>query len=919
MRQAAMKLAAGVALALAALCLLNPVSAGAAFGISAFDGQNTAAAGGGAFTQAGGHPYSAETTIAFNQTTDAKGNPLPDEAVRNLRLTLPLGFVANPLATPTRCTEAQLMAGLQAISVTGFCPDSSQVGTVNLVMPPGFGTFTVPLYNMIPSADEPAQLGFRFLVTDAHVDTRVAFLAGAYRVIAELHDVSNAVPLLGATLTLWGVPADSGHDALRGNCTETTAADLCPVDAPPVPFVRMPTACAASGAGLETSVHSESWPGSSADAAFFSHLPPGLPSPGPQQGPTGCANVPFDPSMSLQPTSHAADSPTGLHVNLSVPQAGLESPGGIAASDLKGAVIELPPGMSVNPAAADGLGACTPAQIGLGNDGEGGCPDSAKIGSLEIQTPLLADPVDGSVYLAAPKDNLFGSLLAIYLVAKGPGFVIKLPGHVEARPDGQLLVSFDDDPQLPFSMLSLDLFGGPRAPLRTPSACGSYTTNATLTPWSGTPPVRSASSFAVSTGPAGGPCPPGAFAPRLSAGTADPLAGRYSPFALRLTREDGEQELRGLGLTLPKGLLAKLAGVPYCPDSVLATIPSAEGTGAAQRASPSCPAASQIGTVTAGAGAGPNPFYVDSGRLYLAGPYKGAPLSVAAVVPALAGPFDLGNVVVRAALEVDPSTAQVTVLSDPIPTLLDGIPLDLRDLRVALSRPEFTLNPTSCAPMAFAGSATSAQGTTAPLSERFQVGSCADLPFKPRLSMRLLGATHRGAHPRLRAVLVGRGGDANIARASVALPHSEFLDQAHIGTVCTRVQFAAEKCPVRSIYGFARAFSPLLDQPLAGPVYLRSSNHTLPDLVAHLQGQVTIDLAGRIDSFHGGVRTTFEALPDAPVHRFVLEMNGGRRGLLVNSTDLCHRSHRATVDLDGQNGKASDSSPALRIGCGKRF
>ncbi|HEY4561850.1 MAG TPA: hypothetical protein VIJ36_02670, partial [Thermoanaerobaculia bacterium] len=431
------------------------------------------------------------------------------------------------------------------------------------------------------------------------------------------------------------------------------------------------------------------------------------------------------------------------------------------------------------------------------------------------------------------------------------------------------------------------------------------------------------SSFTVSADAKGAPCPPERFSPAFGGATENPLAGTYSPFNLSFSREDGEVQLEGLAATLPPGLLGSLKGIPYCPEAALAAVSGALGAGAAQEASPSCPTASRLGTVTVGAGAGPNPFYTQSGKAYLAGPYKGAPLSLAVIAPAVAGPFDLGSVVVRNALRVDPESTQITAVSDPLPQILHGIPLDLRDVRVALDRPSFTLNPTSCDPMAIEATLTSTKGTSAERSERFQVGACKRLAFGPGLSLRLKGGTHRAQHPALRAVLrmPTKGANANIARTSVALPHSEFLAQAHIRTVCTRVQFAAgagngTECPKGSVYGHAAAISPLLDEPLEGPVYLRSSNHTLPDLVAALGGQIDVDLVGRIDSARdGGIRTTFATVPDAPVSKFVLSMQGGRKGLLENSTDLCRSPHRATVAMDAHNGKTADSRPVLRVRC----
>ena len=430
--------------------------------------------------------------------------------------------------------------------------------------------------------------------------------------------------------------------------------------------------------------------------------------------------------------------------------------------------------------------------------------------------------------------------------------------------------------------------------------------------------MQHSDSFRIDRGPGGGPCPDGRFDPKLVAGTVNPVAGSYSPFALTLTRDDASQRLRGLSVALPPGLLGKLEGIPYCADAALAAIPESDGSGAAQLASPGCPAASKLGTVAVAAGAGSSPFHLDTGRAYLAGPYKGAPLSMAIVTPALAGPFDLGNVVVRAALAVDPGSARITAVSDPLPTILHGIPLDLRELRVAIDRPEFTLNPTSCNPMAVVGTATSVEGREASMADRFQVGACERLGFGPALKLKLSGPTRRGAYPALRAELNAKAGQANIGRVSVALPHSQFLAQEHIGTVCTRVQFAADRCPAGSVYGRARAVTPLLDRPLEGPVYLRSSSNPLPDLVAALDGQIEIDLVGRIDSVKGGIRTTFESVPDAPVSRFVLEMKGGRKGLLVNSRDLCGATGRAKVLIDGQNGKAADQNPALANSCGKK-
>jgi hypothetical protein len=543
------------------------------------------------------------------------------------------------------------------------------------------------------------------------------------------------------------------------------------------------------------------------------------------------------------------------------------------------------------------------------------CPNSSKVGSGEIVTPVLHHPLHADLYLAKQDDNPFNSLLAGYLVAQGDGVLLKVAGKFELDPGtGRIVASFDNNPQQPFTEMVLHLKGGNRGVITTPSKCGTYDTEYELTPWSGTAPVVGTSQFTIDQN-----CGvDGTFAPTFKAGSSNPLAGAFSPFVLQVTREAGTQRLAGMSVDPPPGLTAKLAGVPYCPDATLAAISGAPGSGAAQAASPSCPAASQVGRSVVGAGSG-SPFYLDTGKVYLAGPYRGAPVSLAIVTPAVAGPFDLGSVVVRAATSLDPATVRVHTVSDPLPTILQGIPLDLRDVRVILDRPGFVLNPTNCEPMTADGTILGAAGASVSVSDRYQVGECAALGFKPKLSLRLKGGTTRRKHPALTAVLRPRSGDANISRISVALPHSEFLDQAHIGTVCTRVQFAADNCPAASIYGKVTATTPLLDYPLTGNVYLRSSSHKLPDLVTDLRGvanqPIKIEAAGRIDSVRGGLRTTFDFVPDAPLTKVVLSMYGGKKGLLVNSRDICAKPYEAQVQFNAHNGREVLASPRLHAKC----
>jgi hypothetical protein len=880
-------------------------------------------------TQAASYPFQTSTRIEWSTRIDSFGNVVAAGDPKTVQVDLPPGFIVNPNAV-TKCPRDVFAEGSAA------CPISSQVGIVRVRMTSVHrDSNRYPLYNLEPGPNSPANFGFNVQGVPTIIDGSVR-TGGDYGLRASVRNISQVLPLAQSVVTLWGIPADPAHDRERGypatdgarECSPGVVSSSCSIDSPENPLVTNPTDCSAGT--LVTTVFSDSWsnPGIFKTASF-DRDPHGVP-----MAVENCEAVPFGGNISVQPTNSRADSPSGLHIELTVPQS--EAPDGLATAHLKKVVVTLPEGMSVNPSSADGLGSCSPAEIGLDSDATPRCPDTSKIGTVEVDTPLLDEPLTGSVYVAKQNDNPFNSLLAIYIVVEGPGVLIKLPGHVEADPNtGQLTTVFDDNPQLPFETLTMNLFGGPRAALVNPPTCGSHQVHSELSPWSAADPdnptaeeiVSFTDSFQITSDPNGQPCANTPAerpnSPKLEAGTLVPLAGDFSTLLTRLSREDGSQEIKGLDLTLPPGLVGKLAGLSYCPEAALAAAQAK--TGQEEQQSPSCPESSKVGTVHAGAGAGSNPLYVP-GNAYLSGPYKGAPLSLAVITPAVAGPFDLGTVVVRAALEVDPVTAQVHAITDEIPHILQGIPLHLRDLRVILDRPEFALNPTSCEGMAITGSATgagaslltSSDDTLASLFNRFQVGGCRGLGFKPRLALNLKGGTDRGDHPSLRAVLRARPGDANIARAAVTLPRSEFLDQGHIRTVCTRVQFAADQCPKGSIYGRATAITPLLDQPLTGPVYLRSSDNELPDLVADLNGQIEIELAGRIDSVKGGgIRTTFASVPDAPVSKFILTMKGGRKGLLVNSTDLCDGVHRASAKFDGHNGRIHDFAPRLRAGCGE--
>jgi len=786
----------------------------------------------------------------------------------------------------------------------------------------------------VPSPGEPALLGFKSFVFTAVLQPEVRSESDyGLRINVDDVPIPEASYYIGSTITLWGVPHDPVHDPYRFNDSGALGGHI---DGTPRPFLSAPTNCSTGPITLTQKMTPWQHPGLWAETSSTA------------EEPTGCDQVPFDPGISATPTTNVADSPSGLEVDVSTPQhEGCEqiepAPAadepqfdcGIAASHLKDTTVTLPAGLAINPSSANGLEGCTEAQIGLTTP-EGvvpqqftkavpSCPESSRIGSVEVDTPLLDAPMPGSVFIAKPHENPFNSLLAIYIVANDEerGLIVKLAGEVKADPvTGQLTTTVQNAPQLPFSHFLLHFKQGPHATLRTPANCGTYTTGAALTPYSQpTTPFLRQGSFSIDQGPGGGCATPNA--PSLDAGSVTPIAGAVTPTVVSLSRPDGSQEFSKVSLTLPPGLTGKLAGVGQCSDAALAA--AAAKSGRQEQAAPSCPANSHIGKVYVAAGSGPAP-YNTTADAYLTGPYKGAPLSMAVIAPAVAGPFDLGTVVVRVALQVNPQTTQIEASSDEFPRILAGIPLDVRSVRMVLDRPDFTRNGTSCDPSAFNGTLTSTLGQSAPLSERFQLAECSSLSFKPKLGIRLFGSTGRGGHPALRGVVQMPQGGANIAKASVALPHSEFLDQAHIGTVCTRVQFAqgdgnGSACPPASVYGKALAESPLVDYPLTGPAILRSSSHKLPDLVIALHGPpsqpVKADVVGRIDSVNGGIRTTFEGVPDLPVSKFVLSMKGGKKGLLQNSTDICQGTHKATAEFTGQNAKTAELAPELRNGkCG---
>jgi hypothetical protein len=903
--------------------------------------------------QAGAHE---DLTTSFDLAHTASGQTAND--LKDTVVNLPPGYLGNNTAVPT-CSVSQLINPSSG-PTESECPSASQVGTITLELTFPFSNHAAkgvmfPVYNMeVTSSGVTAQLGFNAVVFAQILDVSVRPDDSGLTVTAP--DIVNLGEPHGVSVTIWGVPASHLHDAQRGMaCTPAVYSidfvATCKgggeeVNGQPKPFLSVPTSCIPTTATIQA----DSWehPG-----ALLPDGPPDLSDPTWQQASseipatTECERVPFAPSVEASPTTNAAESPTGLNFSMLVPQVGWEHPETIATANLKGATVTLPEGISLNPSAGSGLGYCTPAQLAEEtyefHPGHG-CPPESKVGSVEIETPLLTEHATGSVYVAKPFDNPFNSLLALYIVAKVPsrGVIVKVAGKVTPNPiTGQLVTTFEENPQVPFSKFTLKFRQGATSPLVSPAICGTYTAFAALTPWSAPlEPRHLSATFPVETGLGGGPCPSGAtppFHPGLNAGSINNRAGSYSPFYVRLSRNDGEQEITHFSIKLPPGVSGKLAGIPECSDSAIAQAKAREHDqgGAEEEATPSCPAASEIGHSLVEAGVG-SVLAQAPGKMYLAGPYHGSNLSMVSITAAKVGPFDLGTVVVRFALKIDPETAEVSVdgaTSDPIPHIVDGIPTHLRTIRAYVDRPDFALNPTSCKATSTASTVlgsgkdfvSEADDVPVTVTSPFQAADCAALAFKPQLQLSLKGGTKRGATPAFKAVLTyPRGSNANIAESQVTLPHSEFLEQSHIGTVCTRNQFKegkvpGEKCPAASVYGRARAVTPILSEPLEGPVYLRSSSHNLPDLVAALHNkQVDIALDGRIDSVENGrIRNTFEAVPDAPVSKFVLEMQGGRKGLLVNSTNICKTTHKTISHFVGQNGKVYDTNPVLKAKCPK--
>jgi len=922
------------------------------------------------YTQAGGHP-----PIAFDQyivrhkeeaspfgilmplEEDPEDTPpFAGRVLKTERVDLPPGFTENPQSSP-KCKQADFRNEVKPGTFVPACDPSTIVGrnetwlvvnTAGVVpapsppfppgttLPKGFvispdpakGT-RVPLYNLEPNDGEPARLGFVI------AGSKVIELEGGVAWENDFHEYFTiklpepSVPFssLKSRLVAFGQSGDGTHITLPTTCFDQN---------------QLPHLYSTWFRGESWAEPNPTFPEGS--TAVEAKLP----------SPTGCDKVPFDPGVNVGAGTNEVDSPSAATVETTLPfnpakeggEVRDEGKEGISQSHVRKAEVTLPQGMGLNPSGAQGLVACTDTQFKKGvrvynNE----CPPASNIGTVEVESPPLAETLKGNVYVGTQNssDPESGEEFRILLEAKSEheGIDARLVGNVKANAKtGQLTAVITDQltgqfagklpdglPQVPFKAIRVHLDGSKQV-LTSPPVCTAEGTSH-FEPWARpgeNKPVNS--SVTVSKDPTGGACPKTMaerkFTPGYKANSNSTKAGAYSPFHVLITKRNGEQELKVVDVTLPKGLTGKLAGIPYCSEAAIAA--ATANSGKAEMAKASCSGESLIGTATTNSGTG-DPLKL-TGKVYLAGSYKGAALSLVTVTPAVAGPFDLGTVVVRVALNVEPETAQIHAVSDVIPDVFGGVKLDLRSINLDIDRSKFMLNPTNCAAQATTGvingggadPTNPATFSSYGVNDPFQATACNKLGFKPKLKVKLNGPTQRAKNPRLTAILTAKKGQANVARTALVMPHSLFLDQGHIGTVCTRPQLAAHACPKKSVYGHAEAKSPLLDKKLKGKVFLVSSNHELPDLLVDLRGQVEIYLRGVISSKNGGLKTVFNNVPDVPVSKFTLKMKGGKKSLLVNSTNTCAKPQRAKLNIKGQNGKkVKNKKFKLNIvSCGKK-
>jgi hypothetical protein len=916
-------------------------------------------------TAGGAQPFQLTTTLVTNQNASRQSVALP----KDLSFTLPPGMVGNPTAV-AQCNEADFAA---LVLETNLCPPDSAVGVATVVAYEplaGIVVKTVPVFNLVPAKGEPARFGLEVIgKIPIVIDTAVR--AGRdYEVIATVHNTTQVASLLSSQVTLWGDPGDPRHNDSRGwECVAGGAfakevGRACPVTSAEseTPFLRTPTSCESDPAAepVTSTVSADSWADPATPVEDTYTWTTGTLEP---LGFQNCAQLPFTPQVAVAPEVHTAATPTGLMVDVKVPQQALLEPEKLAQADVRDSKVTLPAGVELNPAAANGLEAC-PERAEGGHEGIGfegfqkfsgaeaqpetatftptfrftreevegrtlppSCPEASKVGVVHIKTPLLPHELEGSVYLASPAPNgepgknPFDSLVALYIVAEDDeaGVLVKLAGKGELN-EGSLRVgtSFSGAPQVPFEELQLELFGGPKASLSTPAFCGDYATEAVFTPWSGNGavnPTTPGEEFAISSGAGGGACPAGSlpFNPEFLAQSVSAQAGAFTGFDLELVRPDGDQALSTVSMHLPQGDAALLSAVELC--------------GEAQAAASACPEGSLVGEATAVAGLGQEPYVQRGGRVYITGPYGGAPFGLEIVTPADAGPFNLGYVTVRSRLYISPENASVTIVSDPLPTQLKGIPLQLKRVLVDVNRPDFEFNPTNCSPMEIDGTITGSEGASAAVSSPYRVENCARLPFAPALSASVTGHASKADGTTFRVKVTSKGlGQANIAKVDLQLPKQLPSRLPTIQKACLASVFEANPatCDEGSLIGTATIHTPVLKNALSGPAYLVShGNAAFPDVEFVLQGEgIKLVLDGKTQIKNGITYSKFESAPDAPFTTFETVLPAGPHSALTANVaerkhfELCGETLQMPTTITGQNGTVIERDTKITIqGC----
>jgi hypothetical protein len=857
-------------------------------------------------SEAGNHP-DLETKFKLSNA----GSP---EIAKNVSFDLPRGMFGNPNALDT-CNSVDF--------ALTQCAPSAQAGTIvvraNYESDPEYLLGFAPIYNIEPSEGEAARFAFIAPTLNIPIVIPVNVLASDdYKLRFTVSGITQLAPLVSARLKFWGFPAEDlyqftgerfqqGSPGAPAGCPGwefNACGPGAPTSEPPLPFTGNPSQC---GEDLITTLRVETYQSPNDPIEKTSSYPKI----------TNCDGQVFKPVAQAKLTTAVADSASGIDLIVKAPQPQTRA---VSPSTVRTVVVNLPPGLTINPDAADGQSACTDVEARIGEEVAAQCPDNAKIGTIKITAVSLPGPLTGSIYFGQPKPN---SQYRLLIAADGYGIHTKFLGDLlPDKETGQIRAVFEDLPRLPFDEYEIHLFASDRGVLATPTRCGIYITETNLFPWNNVlPDQRAQFGVPIERAPNGRPCPPEKrpFHPRLEAGTSNSQAGGFSDFHLKLDRDDGDQFLGDLNFTMPTGLTGSLRGATYCPEASIEA--ATRNSGLAEQASPSCPSSSQLGTTNVAAGPGSHPFHA-VGDIYLAGPIRGAPLSLVAVTPALAGPYDYGVVVVRVAIAVDPLDAHVIATSEPVPEIIGGVPIRLRSIQVNLDKPNFMINPTGCMPKTVDSEGIGDQDTIVSFSSYFQAINCANLRFAPKFSVRHLGGrkqARRSADPALRIDLRTGPGQANISSLAVTLPPAYSIDQSHLGNICSEKELAASKCAGKQAIGTASTTTPLLDQPLSGPVYAVSGGGGLPRLAFILDGQVGLMPRAESRSVKNGLKTTVPVVPDAPVGHFVFNLFGGKRGYIQNTRDICVKPVKVKVAYTAHSGRSYAKTVKVRASaCKKR-